>query len=279
MESHVKDHYHTNDLPLKIKDALKKSGKDFNQLAIKDLASVDQLHTGGAPATIALIKKAGLPEKATILDAGCGIGGSSRLLAKSFNFQVIGIDLAPAFVETARVVTQWYNLEQSIGYEQGSVLDLPLENDSFDGVLCQHILMNIQDKKTALKEFYRVLKPGGKLILHEIFQGKNKNEPIALPVPWAGDASISFLESWKDFKPCLLSAGFTLDYLSNESQPSLEWWQMVNAVGKKKKSRPLGSHLVFGENSVFFGPNMEKNFKINTIQCIEAVFKKNFLLI
>jgi len=275
MESHVKDHYHTHDLPLKIKDALEKTGQDFSQLAIKNLASVDQLHTGGAPATISLIKKANLPANAAILDAGCGIGGSSRLLAKNFNFQVTGIDLAPAFVETAQVVTQWYKLEQSICYEQGSVLDLPLENDSFDAVLCQHILMNIQDKETALKEFNRVLKPGGKLILHEIFQGKNKDEPIALPVPWAGDASISFLESWKNFEPCLGNAGFTLDYLSDESQPSLEWWQMVNAFGKKRKPRPLGSHLVFGENSAFFGPNMEKNFKNNTIQCIEAVFKKS----
>lgn len=276
MESHVKDHYHTHDLPLKIKDALEKSGKDLNQLVIKDLAAVDQLHTGGAPATISLIKKADLPKNAVILDAGCGIGGSSRLLAKNFNFQVIGIDLSPVFVETAEVVTQWYKIEQGISYEQGSVLDLSFENETFDGILCQHLLMNIQDKETALKEFYRVLKPGGKLILHEIFQGENqgKDRSISLPVPWAGDASISFLESWKDFKPCLENAGFSLPYLSDESHPSLEWWQMVNAVNKKKKSRPLGSHLVFGENSVFFGPNMEKNFRNNMIQCIEAVCKK-----
>jgi ubiquinone/menaquinone biosynthesis C-methylase UbiE len=273
MESHVKDHYNTHDLPLKIQDALEKAGKDINNLTLKDLASVDQLHTGGAPATISLFKKAGFSKDAVILDAGCGIGGSSRLLAEKFKCRVMGIDLAPGFVETAKVITQWYKLDPSICYEQGSILDLPFEDASFDGVLCQHILMNIQDKEKALKEFYRVLKPGGKLILHEIFKGEGDH--IALPVPWAGDASISFLEPWEDFEPWLVNAGFILDSLSNESKQSLEWWQMVNAINKKKNSRPLGSLLVFGENAVFFGPNMEKNFKNNSIQCIEAVFKKS----
>ncbi len=277
MKSPVEDHYHSHNLSRRIKDALKKSGKEISSLAIKDLAAVDQLHTGGAGATLALLKKASLFKKTDvtgetlILDAGCGIGGSSRLLAKTFQCRVTGIDLAQAFIETARDLTRWLKLDHCIHFEQGSVLDMPFKADTFDAIFCQHILMNIQDKKTALKEFYRVLKPGGSLILHEIFQGKNKD--IALPVPWAGDPSISFLLPWEKFNSILVPT-FTLDHFSNETQTALEWWQMVHAAGKNKKPRPLSPNLVFGSNAAFFASNMQKNFQNNSLECIEAVLKK-----
>jgi SAM-dependent methyltransferase len=278
MESPVEDHYHSQNLSQKIQDALIKSDKPTTPLDTKHLAAVDQLHTGGAGATIKLMEKTNFSEKKTagdihILDAGCGIGGSSRLLAKTFNCRVTGIDLAPAFIETAGDLTRWCELDSFIDYEMGSVLNMPFKTDTFDAVLCQHILMNIQDKQTALKEFYRVLKPGGSLILHEIFQGENKT--IALPVPWAGDPSISFLLPWEEFKSFPGDPGFTLDYFSDETQSASAWWQMVQAAGANKKPRPLSPYLVFGPNAAFFAINMENNFKNNSIQCIEAIYKKS----
>jgi SAM-dependent methyltransferase len=160
-----------------------------------------------------------------------------------------------------------------IEYEKGSVLNLPFKTDTFDAVLCQHTLMNIQDKPTALKEFYRVLKPGGILILHEIFQGENKT--ITLPVPWAGDPGISFLLPWVEFKPFLVELGFTLNYFSDETHTASAGWQMIEAAGTHKKPRPLSPYLVFGSNAAFNAINMVKNFKNNSIQCIEAVCKKS----
>ncbi|MBU3953272.1 MAG: class I SAM-dependent methyltransferase, partial [Proteobacteria bacterium] len=241
MESCVENHYHSQNLSLRIQDALKESGKNTLPLAVKSLSPVDQLHTGGAPATLALLEKTGLSQTISrtknfhILDAGCGIGGSSRLLAETFHCRVTGIDLARAFIETAKDLTHRCSLD--IHFEQGSVLAMPFETDSFDLILCQHILMNIQDKKTAIKEFYRVLKPGGHLLLHEIFQGENRT--IALPVPWAGDPSISFLLPWEHFILFLARTGFSSDYFSDETKSALAWWKMVHAAGENKKPRPL----------------------------------------
>ncbi len=277
MESLVEEHYHSHDLSQKILNAIKKSDKDINSLTTKDLAAVDQLHTGGAGATLALLKKTlskktNFTKDTQILDAGCGIGGSSRLLAKTFQCRVTGIDLAQTFIETARDLTRWCELDHCIHFEQGSVLDMPFKPDTFDAILCQHILMNIQDKKTVLEEFYRVLKPGGSLILHEIFQGENRE--IALPVPWACDPSISFLLPWEKFNSLIVPTGFSLDHFSNETQTALAWWQMIHAAGKDKKPRPLSPSLVFGSNAAFFAINMQKNFQNNSLQCIEAVLKK-----
>lgn len=278
MNAPVKDHYHSQNLAQKIQKALIDSGKDTRNLKPKDLAAVDQLHTGGATATLGLIKKAGFSKTITpapphILDAGCGIGGSARLLCKTFSCRVTGIDLADNFIETAREVTDWCNLSHCIEFEQGSVLTMPFENNSFDAILCQHILMNIQDKETALKEFYRVLKPGKALILHEIFQGENR--ALALPVPWASDPCISFLCSWEEFDSLLAGTGFFPDHFSDETNGALSWWEMVQSAGKNKTPRPLSPHLVFGSNAAFFAANMQGNFKNNSIQCIEAIYKKS----
>ncbi|MCG8618511.1 MAG: class I SAM-dependent methyltransferase, partial [Desulfobacterales bacterium] len=203
----VENHYACPDLAQKIRAAFEQSGKPIRDISIRDLGPVDQLHTGGAPATLALMKKAGLPEASRILDAGCGIGGSSRLLADTFGFKVTGIDLVADFVETARMLSEWAAPESDTDFDQGSVTDLPYEANTFDAVLCQHILMNIPDKKTSLKEFHRVLRPGGKLILHEITDGEGPAPEM--PVPWASDAATSFLVNWTHLEDLLADTGFT----------------------------------------------------------------------
>jgi SAM-dependent methyltransferase len=273
MESPVEDHYHCENLSTKIQKALEESGKELNKLLPKDLAAVDQLHTGGAGATLDLMKKTNITDAWHVLDAGCGIGGSSRVIAKTFSCQVTGIDLAGSFIETAKDLTKWCQLSPSIQFEKGSVLKMPFDDNTFDAVLCQQILMNIQDKKTAVKEFYRVLKPGGSLILHEIMQGEKKE--ILLPVPWADNSRISFLLPWKEVKELLECRGFILNHFSNETQKALAWWQMVQGATKGEKPRPLSPRLVFGSNASFFAANMQTNFQNKCLQCIEAVFKKS----
>ncbi len=275
MENRVKQHYACPELALAIRAGLEKMGKDTDRLTTRDLGSVDQLHTGGGPATMAIGKDAGLAEGSLVLDAGCGIGGSSRVLAEKFKLQVVGIDLAPDFIDTARILTQWCGLDTpgTIRFQQGSVLDLPFDPRHFDAVLCQHILVNIEDKARALAEFNRVLKPGGKLILHEITSGPGP-APL-LPGPWAADASISFPSSWEALKGILEQTGFKEDYFSDETENAAAGWKTINAIREKKGVHPLNPSLIFGNKAASFGPNLEKNFTQKSIGCIKAFFTKS----
>ena len=102
----VDAHYHSESLAEKILTALARKGRSIDHLTAKDLAPVDQLHTGGAKASVALFKRIGFQKGGRTLDAGCGIGGTSRLLAQSQDQQVTGIDLTRAFVETAGFFTR-----------------------------------------------------------------------------------------------------------------------------------------------------------------------------
>jgi len=277
MESQIKDHYNSDNLTENIKTALTKAGKDLTELDPKDIGIIDQLHTGGAPASIKLLKQANLNHGALVLDAGCGIGGSSRLMAEHFNCKVTGVDLAQKFIEAADFLTQCTGLDKAAKFKQGSILEMEFDDNFFDAVLCQHVLMNIEDKAAVIKEFFRVLKPGGELILHEVTKGNSNNE-FLFPVPWASKSSISFLESWEVLADFLGKQGFTTVIYSDESHAALAWWTMAFKAAQKRvfNVNNLGPGLIFGENAQFFAENMCQNLKENTACLIETVLEKGY---
>ncbi len=276
MESQVKKHYNSDNLAENIKIALIKAGKDLAHLDPKDISIIDQLHVGGALASIKLLKKAKLDAGAFVLDAGCGIGGSSRLMAQQFNCRVMGVDLAQNFIEAADFLTRCTGLDKKTGFKQGSILELEFADNTFDAVLCQHVLMNIEDKTAAVKEFFRALKPGGKLILHEVTKGSGTK--IEFPVPWASQSSISFLQPWDTLAGILETQGFKTLLYSDESDTALSWQEKAkNAVEKRVfNTQGLGPGLVFGNIAQFFPKNMYNNLKNNAVCLIESVQEKSY---
>ncbi|MCP3871598.1 MAG: class I SAM-dependent methyltransferase [Desulfobacteraceae bacterium] len=274
MEAQVKAHYNSANLNGKIYGALKKAGKNVKRLKIKDLAPIDQLHTGGSWATIDLIKKAELRSGSEVLDAGCGIGGSSRLLAKEFGHIVTGIDLTDQFVKTAQFLTEETMLSDQVHFHRGSILDMPFESSAFDAILCQHVLVNISEKQKLFKEFHRVLKDNGKLILHEIVKGEE--DPIHYPVPWAEKETTSFLEPLKNLEVYMSHAGFEKHLVIDTTTKAADWWTKAKIASQKNTTdkNALGPRLIFGQNAAFFGNTMSFNFKWNRIKVVEAVFKK-----
>ncbi|MCG8551054.1 MAG: class I SAM-dependent methyltransferase [Desulfobacterales bacterium] len=275
MNDFAKAHYTCPALGSKIRQGLERAGKNPEQITLRDLAPVDQLHTGAAPATIELVEQAGLEKGMAILDAGCGIGGTSRLLAQNFGLVVHGIDLSKDFIETAQMLNRWCGLEAdgTINLKKGSLLALPYPDSFFDAVICQHVLLNIQDKPKAFAEFSRVLAPRGKLILHEIVDGPGP-DPL-YPVPWAGNASASMLCSRKNLGEYAQKSGFELVFSKDNTTNAARWWEKVNAVKKAKGTGPLNPGLVFGDNAESFGPNMEHNFKEKAVLCMEEIWIKS----
>jgi sarcosine/dimethylglycine N-methyltransferase len=283
MEEKIINHYSGTsqsggDLKDRIVTALTGAGKDLENLVLKDLSVIDQLHTGGYLATYDIFEKANLNPGAKVLDAGCGIGGSSRLLAKKFQFKVTGIDIVDEFILTADFLTDLVanntSLKDLIEFKQGSVLELPLPECTYDAVLSQHILMNIKEKEILFKEFNRVLKPGALLLLHEVVQ--KKEGVIDLPVPWATSHDISFLNTWDELLSTSKNADFELVYYSDKKEQAEKWWVKVREVTERFSNhpRPLGSHIIFGENGKMFGKTMASNVQKGLISVAEAVLKK-----
>ena len=112
-----------------------------------------------------LVKWSGLdklPKGSRILDIGCGIGGSSRILAKYYGFNVTGITISPAQVKRARQLTP---LGLNCNFQVMDALDLKFEDGSFDGVWSVEAGAHMNDKTKFADEMLRILRPGGYLAL------------------------------------------------------------------------------------------------------------------
>ena len=100
-----------------------------------------------------------------ILDVGCGIGGSSLYLAEKFNAAATGITLSPVQAQRASERAFEFGLQDRTNFQVADALNMPFDDNSFDLVWSLESGEHMPDKQQFLQECYRVLKPGGKLIL------------------------------------------------------------------------------------------------------------------
>ena len=104
-----------------------------------------------------LLDRVALKSGESVLDIACGTGVVARLAAqRGHTGRLVGIDLNTAMLSTARAKSA------DIEWFQGSALDLPFANNSFDVALCQLGLQFFPDRMLALKEMVRVLRPTGR---------------------------------------------------------------------------------------------------------------------
>jgi SAM-dependent methyltransferase len=98
-----------------------------------------------------------------VLDVACGTGVLTRAAAKAVGQKgsVIGLDLSPDMLNLAR--NQSNGQFPTIEWREGNAQDLPFENQAFDIVFCELGFMFFPDRAAALKEIWRVLKPGGRM--------------------------------------------------------------------------------------------------------------------
>lgn len=124
-----------------------------------------------------LAKIANLKTGDIILDAGCGIGGSAIWLAQNFNVKVIGITISNRQVVEARKLSQINSTEQNIDFYEKDYLNSGFDDQSFDVVWGIESVCYAENKNDFLKEAYRMLKKGGRLVVGDGFLLRNiKNE-------------------------------------------------------------------------------------------------------
>lgn len=102
---------------------------------------------------------------ANIIDVGCGIGGSTLHLAKKFGSQATGITLSPVQASRAQERATEAGLDNQVRFEVANALEMPFADNTFDLVWSLESGEHMPDKTKFLSECYRVLKPGGKIIL------------------------------------------------------------------------------------------------------------------
>jgi ubiquinone/menaquinone biosynthesis C-methylase UbiE len=99
-----------------------------------------------------------------VLDAGCGSGSMSRLLAQQVpDGSVVGVDVNEQYLTYARARAEDEGV-RNVEFHTGDVFALPFEDDSFDVVWCKYVLQWVNDPVHAVQEFARVTRPGGVIV-------------------------------------------------------------------------------------------------------------------
>ena len=222
-DDHIQGHYSRQGLGEAILAALAAAGKDINHLKLEDLAPVDQFHIRGKEATIELAAQVKLNSNTKVLDVGCGIGGASRYLASKYGCHVTGLDLTDEYCQVAQSLSDRLGLASRVNYRQASALAMPFEDSSFDVVWTQYAAMNIADKPTLYSEIARVLRPAGYFAMYDVLAGPVS--PLVYPVPWARDASISFLATPDNVHALLESTGLHILSWHDTSEVGRVWFK------------------------------------------------------
>ena len=127
------------------------------------------IHLGGARATRDLLALCNISEGSEVLDVGCGTGYTACEIAQKHKSQVIGIDISEEMIVKAQERAQHHHLK-SIEFHIADVFDLPFQNETFDAIIMESVFNLLPDeKREALAEIVRVLKPKGVLGANEDF--------------------------------------------------------------------------------------------------------------
>lgn len=156
-----------------------------------------------------------------ILDAGCGEGGTAIHLARTRGYKVEGVDILDFNIDRAK--QQAEELKATANFSLASYDQLPFADQTFDGLYTLETLVHSADAAATLKEFKRVLKPHGKLVLVEYSVPKtndmNKRQHRILKYIADGSAMHSLLSfTHGSFPERLTKAGFANIKVENASK-------------------------------------------------------------
>jgi SAM-dependent methyltransferase len=265
----VRQHYGATGLTGRIEAALTAVAPDDRPLTVAELAPLDQFHTRGVLATAELARAAALESSTRVLDLGCGLGGPARYMAATFGCPVTGVDLSPAFVDAAVYLTARCRLSDRVTFQVGDALHLPFGAGAFDAVFLQHVAMNIEDRTALYAEIRRVLAPGGRFATHDLVLREGE---VVYPVPWARDASTSFLLSEADTRAALDHAGFKATLWSDDTRAAADWFPAAMA-GALSGGLNLG--IVMGPDFPTLGRNLARNLREGRLALLSAVLTRD----
>jgi SAM-dependent methyltransferase len=163
-------------------------------------------------------------------------------------------------------------MQDQVTFHACSALELPFDDNSFDGVWSLQMNMNVEDKLAWLKETYRVLKPGGRAVLYEVCG--NKNTPLYFPVPWAQDSSMSFLVPPELFRDVITSAGFDIEVWNNKTDLAQKAFANVKEPVGERNLPVLGVYLLVGNDIQTKAYNLHRNLDEERVSLIETVVLK-----
>jgi ubiquinone/menaquinone biosynthesis C-methylase UbiE len=159
----------------------------------------------------------------TVLDLGSGGGIDCFLAAQEVGHKgkVIGIDMTPEMIEKARENAKKSGYD-NVEFRLGEIEDLPVDDNSVDIIISNCVINLSPNKEGVFKEAFRVLKPGGRMVVSDIVLLKELPESVRTNLgAYIGCLSGAILKN--QYIDLIKRAGFRDVSIQNESSSSTDW--------------------------------------------------------
>lgn len=196
-----------------------------------------------------LVDSLQIKESMTILDVATGTGDVGFKILKNNNVKIIGIDYSFNMVKVAKQKAKAKGFNNKFKLIQGDAENLPIANDSIDVLTISFGFRNIGHYEKAMKEFYRVIKPGGSCFILE-FQ-----EPVS---PIIGKLYSFYFKNILPVIGAIFSRSDAYRYLPESVQNFLNRVEMESLMKASGFSFKRCKNLTFGISSLFEG---KKDYK------------------
>lgn len=146
-----------------------------------------------------------------VLDAGCGVGGAAFYITEQTTAHVTGISLSEKQIEFAKQNAIKKNHQDKTDFQIMDYTQTTFEDESFDVVWACESISSATNKQDFIKEAYRLLKTGGKLILSDFFITiENQEDKNSYMKKWGDTWCISSFEPIRNFISLLENQGFEI---------------------------------------------------------------------
>ena len=196
----------------------------------------DELHPGGEATTRRALELIGLQPGARLLDVASGRGDSALLAAREFGCLVTGLEYGRNAVRGAQQAVDAAGLGRRVGFTAGDAESMPFADREFDAVLCECSLCTFPNKRRAMDEMRRVLRPGGRLALADVVVDRPRL-PAELDGAFAVIACVGEALSRRGYEALLADAGFRL--IATESRA-----EDAAALAERVHDRLRGARLL-----------------------------------
>ena len=168
-----------------------------------------RLRPGGRKATDWLIASGDFSKDKKVLEVACNMCTTAIGLAKEYGCQIEGVDLDENALEKAKANIAANNLQDKIHVQRANAMKLPFEDNTFDIVINEAMLtmLPVEAKMKAVAEYFRVLKPGGFLLTHDVMLVGDDHKTILENMRNAINVTVTPLtkDGWKQV---FLDSGF-----------------------------------------------------------------------
>ncbi|MGB0694232.1 MAG: SAM-dependent methyltransferase [Rhodospirillaceae bacterium] len=264
-------HYEQPGLLDRIEAGLQALGENPAQPSLEALAKVDEFHIRGLAATRELIARLDPKPGERILDVGCGLGGPARqLVAARPGVQMLGIDISRLYCRVAKTLTQRTGLGDRLSFRPIEIAALGATEPPFDAAWTLHVGMNIEDKAGFYGAIRDCLKPGGRILIYDLFSPAP--DELCYPMPWADHRAQSFLTSPEALGRCLDGVGFQVIEQQDDTAKASAFLQKASQRRQANPERPpLGLHTLLGPRKAQILPNIAHGFGSENLRVISLL--------